>query len=122
MKRLIAAAILLVPCVLGPVSCASTPSQEDNICNAWNVWSPEEREVFIGNIWGKVVPNVMTSMEQFDLTDGQMTAIRECLVGEKGPLVQDVTTGCAKPGAYLDSSKIGDIAGARSGACVEKVL
>ena len=125
MKRLIATAIVLIPCALGPLSCASTsttPPEQENICDFWNDWTPDKREIFIGSIWSPIVPNVMTSLEKFELSGAQRTSIRECLVAGEEPLTQDVTTACARPGAFVNSAKIGEMAGERSGACVGKAF
>ena len=100
----------------------SVPLTPGNVCPGWIAWSPEKRAEKAHEIWSSAVNSLTPILDQFKVGESQRAALYKCLAAEEEPFAEETTAACSAAGARVDLDRVGQMAGARAGGCVERAL
>ncbi len=122
---------LALPCLVpGLVSCASSGSSTSttssggvaatvNICEAWLVWTPQQKQKFMDPIWNKVVTAVEPTLKQAHFNERQIATFNACWWREMPAFSGSMDKACAA-GAVINSEKFSELASQHVPGCVDQ--
>jgi hypothetical protein len=108
----------LVSAALFACATAGGGGGEPNICDAWKVWGPQDKEAFLTPIWKKTLAAVQVPLADTAATPEQIAKFNQCFHDKRPTVSGEIDRACSAPGAQMHSEELATMASAYVPACM----